>query len=120
MNPNPNNPLGALTRLQHRLADEALKVGLKLVTFAVIPSPNEDGHHTAQAVFVECEKPPEPADPQMAAELEAIEEATRLAEQEKRAEKARDDLRKLADETTPFASDDRPMGPRSRGIGLDD
>lgn len=120
VNENPKNPLGALSRLQARLAEKAKEKGLQLVSFMVIPSHKPDGNHTAQAVFLPTEIPPEDADDETKAMLEGIEEATRAEEQAAKADAAREDLIALSDETTPDTSPERPMGPRSRGIGLDD
>jgi hypothetical protein len=85
------DPMEPLVQIGKRLHEQAKSVGLRMVTFAVVPDPNGGPHHV-QATFIPSDEPlPPDHDP----EFEAIIEAQRRHELEEKAKKAREDLQRF-------------------------
>jgi hypothetical protein len=81
------DPLEPLARLGQRLADEARKIGLRLVQFAVLPDPS--GEHVVRTAFIPDDAPPSQSDDP---EFDALIRAQEIHEQEEKAKKAREEL----------------------------
>jgi hypothetical protein len=81
------DPLEPIARLGQRLAEEAKKIGLRLVQFAVLPDPG--GEHVIRTAFVPDESGPvSTPDP----EFDELIRAQERMENEEKARKAREEL----------------------------
>lgn len=115
----PDNPMAALSILGKRLADEAAKLGLFLQQFAILPNPDPNGPHAAQAIFaIEAPEGGTPYGPveshpetmghsDVDAEFERMLEAQRRFEMEQKSKDARESLKELLegfedDDEAPF------------------
>lgn len=85
-----SDPIEPLTQLGKRLQSQAESIGLRMVTFSVVPDPS--GDHHVHASFIPSENPvPESSDP----EFDKIMEDQRRHELEERAKKEREELLKF-------------------------
>lgn len=86
-----DDPIAPLTQIGKQLQAKANEVGLRMVTFSVVPDPRGDTHRVHATFIANDEQPPPTEDP----EFEALIEAQRRHELEEKAKKSREELEAL-------------------------